>query len=302
MSDRVVLERFQGFTDGALDGYAADVAARRIGGPAEANLRALPPLDRELSIEVDGERAVFHDGETGVSLQLLADPLLERVQLRPRRRALRPRRRVALDRAGDRVATRPRQPDSSRAASRSAWRRSGDSGTRLFQPAGDAWIEGSRGALGLLDQPQDVSEADEVHRHVSGVLRHPFLGIERVIEEGNDRPIRERRRSADLVRYIERRSQQTIGVATGIEPLGHAAHRNRTSPSPPKAVPSDGRPNSRVPCNEPAGNVPWVPAHESPMVIRQRESLEEDACLDEPCARDGTPTAPETSRGSQPKS
>jgi hypothetical protein len=32
MSDRVVLERFQGFTDGALGGYAAGVAARRIGG------------------------------------------------------------------------------------------------------------------------------------------------------------------------------------------------------------------------------------------------------------------------------
>jgi hypothetical protein len=68
MSDRVVLERFQEFTDGALDGYAAGLAARRIGGPAEANLRALPPLDRELSIEVDGERAVLRDGETGVSL------------------------------------------------------------------------------------------------------------------------------------------------------------------------------------------------------------------------------------------
>lgn len=59
MSDRVVLERFQGFTDGALDGYTAGVAVRRIGGAAEANLRALPPLDRELSIEVDGEGRCF---------------------------------------------------------------------------------------------------------------------------------------------------------------------------------------------------------------------------------------------------
>jgi hypothetical protein len=39
-----------------------------------------------------------------------SDPLLERVQLRPRRRALIPRRRVALDRAGDRVAMRTRRP------------------------------------------------------------------------------------------------------------------------------------------------------------------------------------------------
>ena len=67
MSDRVVLERrFQGFTDGTLDGYAAGVTARRINGPAEANLRALPPLDRELSIEVDGERAVLRDSDTVV--------------------------------------------------------------------------------------------------------------------------------------------------------------------------------------------------------------------------------------------
>jgi hypothetical protein len=56
--------RFQGFTDGALGGYAAGVAARGIVGPAEANLRALPPLDRELSLHRDGERAELRDGET----------------------------------------------------------------------------------------------------------------------------------------------------------------------------------------------------------------------------------------------
>jgi hypothetical protein len=92
MSDRVVSERFQGFTDGALDGYAAGVAARRIGGPAEANLRALPPLDRELSIEVDGERAVLRDGDT-VVIELTATGF--ELEIPAHRRWRRPRRRAA---------------------------------------------------------------------------------------------------------------------------------------------------------------------------------------------------------------
>jgi hypothetical protein len=52
MGETVRLERrFQGFTDGALGGYAAGVAARGIDGPAEANLKALPPLERDLRLE-----------------------------------------------------------------------------------------------------------------------------------------------------------------------------------------------------------------------------------------------------------
>jgi hypothetical protein len=43
-------QRFQGFTDGALGGYVAGVAARGIDGPAEANLRTLPLLDREMTL------------------------------------------------------------------------------------------------------------------------------------------------------------------------------------------------------------------------------------------------------------
>jgi hypothetical protein len=67
MTETVRFERrFQGFTAGALGGYAAGVAARGIDGPAEANLRALPPLERELSIEHDGERVELRDGETVV--------------------------------------------------------------------------------------------------------------------------------------------------------------------------------------------------------------------------------------------
>src|SRR5207248_997718 len=42
--------------------------------------------------------------------QLLTDPVLERIQLRPGRRPLVLRRRLALDRPGDRVAMRPGQP------------------------------------------------------------------------------------------------------------------------------------------------------------------------------------------------
>jgi hypothetical protein len=66
MGDTVRLERrFQGFTDGALGGYAAGVAARGIEGPAEANLRALPPLERELTIEpTESGARELHDGQT----------------------------------------------------------------------------------------------------------------------------------------------------------------------------------------------------------------------------------------------
>jgi hypothetical protein len=57
--------RFQGFADGALGGYAAGVTAGAIDGPAEANLKALPPLERELTIE-PGENGAreLRDGET----------------------------------------------------------------------------------------------------------------------------------------------------------------------------------------------------------------------------------------------
>jgi hypothetical protein len=60
-------KRFQGFTDGVLGGYAAGVAARGIDGPAEANLRALPPLERELTVDAAEDGAVeLRDGETVV--------------------------------------------------------------------------------------------------------------------------------------------------------------------------------------------------------------------------------------------
>ena len=74
--------RFQGFTDGALGGYAAGVAARGIDGPAEANLRALPPLDRELTLAGgdDGAREL-HDGE---ALVLEVRPVSSSRSRRPR--------------------------------------------------------------------------------------------------------------------------------------------------------------------------------------------------------------------------
>lgn len=58
-------QRFQGFSDGALGGYAAGVAARDIDGPAEANLRALPPLERDLIVAPAEDGGVeLRDGET----------------------------------------------------------------------------------------------------------------------------------------------------------------------------------------------------------------------------------------------
>lgn len=90
MAETVRFEpRFQGFTDGALGGYAAGVAARGIDGPAEANLRALPPLDRELTLAGgdDGAREL-HDGETlvleirpvGFELEIPQTPSLDDAQ------------------------------------------------------------------------------------------------------------------------------------------------------------------------------------------------------------------------------
>ena len=66
MSETVRFERrFQGFSDGALGGYAAGVVARRIEGAAEANLRSLPPLDRELELkELDHGSLELWDGDT----------------------------------------------------------------------------------------------------------------------------------------------------------------------------------------------------------------------------------------------
>ncbi len=67
MPDTVTLaERFQGFTDGALGGYAAGVVARRIEGPAEVNLRSLPPMQRELELSAADGAFELRDGETVV--------------------------------------------------------------------------------------------------------------------------------------------------------------------------------------------------------------------------------------------
>jgi hypothetical protein len=81
----VLEERFQGFTDGALGGYAAGMLARSIDGPAEVNLRSLPPIGRELELREAGGSLELLDGETLVAegsaaeleLQLPEPPELE---------------------------------------------------------------------------------------------------------------------------------------------------------------------------------------------------------------------------------
>jgi hypothetical protein len=66
VGETVTLERrFQGFADGALGGYAAGVVASRIDGPAEANLRSLPLMERELELkESDDGSLGLWDGDT----------------------------------------------------------------------------------------------------------------------------------------------------------------------------------------------------------------------------------------------
>ena len=75
MGDTVTFERrFRGFAEGALGGYAAGVAASRIDGPAEVNLRSLPRMDRDLDLRTgdDGSLELW-DGETLV-LETHAQP------------------------------------------------------------------------------------------------------------------------------------------------------------------------------------------------------------------------------------
>jgi hypothetical protein len=66
MNETVRFEpRFQGFDDGALGGYAAGVVASRIPGAVEANLRSLPPLERELDVKSSEDSSLeLWDGET----------------------------------------------------------------------------------------------------------------------------------------------------------------------------------------------------------------------------------------------
>jgi hypothetical protein len=59
--------RFRGFESGALGGYAAGaVVAGRIDGPAEVNLRSLPPMGRDLKLSEQGDDGgiALLDGQT----------------------------------------------------------------------------------------------------------------------------------------------------------------------------------------------------------------------------------------------
>lgn len=71
--------RFRGFESGALGGYAAGaVVAGRIDGPAEVNLRSLPPMGRELKLSEQGDGGLaLLDGETLVLEAKLASFELE---------------------------------------------------------------------------------------------------------------------------------------------------------------------------------------------------------------------------------
>jgi hypothetical protein len=77
--------RFRGFESGALGGYAAGaVVAGRIDGPAEVNLRSLPPMGRDLKLSERGDDGglALHDGETLV-LEAKPTPFELEIQLPP---------------------------------------------------------------------------------------------------------------------------------------------------------------------------------------------------------------------------
>jgi hypothetical protein len=64
MSTSVRIEpRFNGPPDSGNGGYTCGLLAAALEGPAEVSLRRPPPLDRELTVERDGERALLVDGD-----------------------------------------------------------------------------------------------------------------------------------------------------------------------------------------------------------------------------------------------
>jgi hypothetical protein len=63
----IIAKRFCGPPDSGNSGYSAGLFASALGGGAsgavEVTLRRPPPLERELAVRVNGERAELHDGE-----------------------------------------------------------------------------------------------------------------------------------------------------------------------------------------------------------------------------------------------
>ena len=72
---RLVIDpRFNGPPDSANGGYTCGLLAREIDGPAVVTLRKPPPLERDLRVERDGERAVLLDGDELVAEAAPTDP------------------------------------------------------------------------------------------------------------------------------------------------------------------------------------------------------------------------------------
>ncbi len=57
-----IAARFCGPPDSANGGYSAGLLAAHLQGPVEVTLRKPPPLERELCVELEGERALLKDG------------------------------------------------------------------------------------------------------------------------------------------------------------------------------------------------------------------------------------------------
>ncbi|MEM6747742.1 MAG: hypothetical protein AAF608_10005 [Pseudomonadota bacterium] len=62
-----IAQRFCGPKNSGNGGYVAGLLGKVINGPAEVRLRSMPPLERSLTIESDGQEAVLRDGETVVA-------------------------------------------------------------------------------------------------------------------------------------------------------------------------------------------------------------------------------------------
>lgn len=64
MTRVVIRKRFCGPPDSGNGGYTCGLIAEALGGASEVTLRKPIPIEREMHIDVDGEKALLKDGET----------------------------------------------------------------------------------------------------------------------------------------------------------------------------------------------------------------------------------------------
>lgn len=78
MNTILIASRFQGPPASGNGGYSCGLLADALGGTVEVTLRAPPPLETSLRIDIDGERASLHHGDL-----LIAEAMRTELDLAP---------------------------------------------------------------------------------------------------------------------------------------------------------------------------------------------------------------------------